>query len=92
MSVTMDTAPEAVMFEAYDPAGLGQAIRGLRTSRGWTQQALADWCGVARQTIIALEHGGPVSLVVAMRAVSLLGGKIIVAGKDVVLDADGARR
>mgnify|MGYP000872867655 FL=1 len=33
-------------------------IRRLRTERGdMTQQALADVCGVTRQTIIALEAG-----------------------------------
>lgn len=33
-------------------------IRRLRTERGdMTQQALADACGVTRQTIIALEAG-----------------------------------
>ena len=37
---------------------VGNAIRRLRFARGqMTQQALADACGVARQTIIALEAG-----------------------------------
>lgn len=37
---------------------VGNAIRRLRLERGeMTQQALADACGVTRQTIIALEAG-----------------------------------
>jgi DNA-binding XRE family transcriptional regulator len=73
------------MREAYDPIGLGRAIRALRNARGWTQETLAQWLGVSRPTVIALEHGGPVSLVVAMRAIALLGGKIVVASKDATL-------
>ena len=37
---------------------IGNDIRRLRFERGeMTQQALADACGVTRQTIIALEAG-----------------------------------
>lgn len=37
---------------------ISNAIRRLRFERGeMTQQALADACGVTRQTIIALEAG-----------------------------------
>ena len=37
---------------------VGNGIRKLRFERGeMTQQALADACGVTRQTIIALEAG-----------------------------------
>ncbi len=37
---------------------VGNDIRRLRVERGeMTQQALADACGVTRQTIIALEAG-----------------------------------
>lgn len=73
------------MREAYDPAGLGRAIRALRSARGWTQEALAQWLGVSRPTVIALEQGGPVSLVVAMKAIALLGGKIVVTSKDAIV-------
>lgn len=73
------------MREAYDPAGLGRAIRALRSGRGWTQDALAQWLGVSRPTVIALERGGPVSLVVAMKAIALLGGKIVVTSKDAIV-------
>lgn len=29
----------------------------LRTTKGWTQQQLADLVGVSRQTVISLERG-----------------------------------
>jgi Predicted transcriptional regulators len=78
------------MREAYDPAGLGRAIRGLRNDRAWTQETLAQWLDVSRPTVIALEQGGPVSLVVAMKAIALLGGKIVVTSKDAIV-SDGGR-
>jgi len=71
--------------EAYDPAGLGRSIRALRRAKGWTQAQLAEWPGVNRQTVIALEQGGPVSMSMAVRAVSLLGGKLVVAPKDAII-------
>ena len=69
------------MHEAHDPSGLGRAIRALRRGKGWKQDQLAAWLGVNRQTVISLEHGGPVSLPVAMRAISLLGAKVLVVPK-----------
>ncbi len=71
--------------EVYDPAGFGRSIRALRRAKGWTQAQLASWLGVSRQTVIALEHGGPVSVSVAVKAVSLLGSKLVVAPKDSVI-------
>jgi putative transcriptional regulator len=53
-------------------------IRRLRFERGeMTQQALADACGVTRQTVIALEAGkyGP-SLELAFRIAHALGVRI----------------
>lgn len=53
-------------------------IRRLRFERGeMTQQALADACGVTRQTIIALEAGryAP-SLELAFRIADALGARI----------------
>jgi putative transcriptional regulator len=53
-------------------------IRRLRFERGgMTQQALADACGVTRQTIIALEAGryAP-SLELAFRIADALGTRI----------------
>jgi putative transcriptional regulator len=57
---------------------VANAIRRLRFERGeMTQQALADACGVTRQTIIALEAGryGP-SLELAFRIADALGARI----------------
>jgi len=51
----------ARMHEAYDAADLGRAIKRLRTGRGLTQEQLAAWLSVSRQTVVSLEHGGPVS-------------------------------
>jgi DNA-binding XRE family transcriptional regulator len=71
--------------EVYDVAGLGRSIRALRRAKGWTQAELAAWLGVNRQTVIALERGGPVSVSVAVRAVTLLGAKLVVAPKDAII-------
>ncbi len=73
------------MHEIYDPAGLGRSIRALRRAKGWTQVELAAWLDVNRQTVISLEHGGPVSVSVAVRAISLLGNKLVLAPKDAVI-------
>jgi putative transcriptional regulator len=57
---------------------VANAIRRLRFERGeMTQQALADACGVTRQTIIALEAGryGP-SLELAFRIADALGARV----------------
>lgn len=32
-------------------------LADLRTTKGWTQQQLADLVGVSRQTVISLERG-----------------------------------
>jgi HTH-type transcriptional regulator / antitoxin HipB len=73
------------MREAFDAISLGRGIRELRNARGWTQQTLAQWLGVSRPTVVSLEQGGPVSVVVAMKAIALLGGKIVVSPKDAIL-------
>ncbi len=70
------------MYEAHDPPGVGRAIRAFRQHKGWTQDELASWLGVNRQTVISLERGGPVSLPVTMKAISLLGAKVLVVPKD----------
>ncbi|HVL37092.1 MAG TPA: helix-turn-helix transcriptional regulator, partial [Burkholderiales bacterium] len=36
---------------------IGRRVREARTGRGLTQKALADSCGLARQTIAQLEQG-----------------------------------
>jgi HTH-type transcriptional regulator / antitoxin HipB len=69
------------VHEAYDAADLGLAIRALRRDRGWTQATLASWLGVTRQTVVSLEHGGPVSLEMAMLAIAMLGSKAVIVPK-----------
>ena len=84
MSIVTDRL-EARVREVYDPAGLGRTIRVLRRAKGWTQAQLAEWLGVNRQTVIALEQGGPVSVTVAVKAIALLGGKLVVAPKGAII-------
>lgn len=67
--------------EAFDASDLGRTIRALRKKRGWTQAELASWLNVSRPTVGALEHGGPVSMTVAMRALALLGAKAVIVPK-----------
>ena len=69
------------MTEAYSASDLGRAVRSLRLARKWTQADLSEWCGVNRQTIISLERGGPVSMDIAMRALALLGAKVVLVPK-----------
>ena len=80
-----DHMEDAMLDEAYDAIGLGRAIRRLRTSKGLTQAQLAEWLDVGRQTVVSMEKGGPVSLTAAMRAVALLGAKVVVAPKGAIL-------
>jgi DNA-binding XRE family transcriptional regulator len=65
-------------MDAYDARDLGLAIRRLRKRRGWTQVELAEWLGVNPVTVGRLEHGNPVALTIAMRAISLLGAKVVI--------------
>ncbi len=74
-----------MLHDAYDASGLGRGIKQLRTDRGLTQEQLAAWLGVSRQTVVSLERGGPVSVTVAMRALAMLGGKVVVAPKDAIV-------
>jgi DNA-binding XRE family transcriptional regulator len=74
------------MHEVFDAAGLGHAILSLRRSKGWTQAELAGWLDVSRQTVITLEKGGTVALPVAVRAIALLGAKIVIVPKGSSID------
>ena len=79
------------MDEAYNAEGFGRATRRARRARGWTQADLASWLGASRQTVVKLEAGGPVSLPFAMKALSMLGSKAVIARKSqlIVEVADG---
>lgn len=74
-----------MLHEAYDTTDLGRIIKRLRTDRRLTQDQLAAWLSVSRQTVISLEHGGPVSIAVAMRALAILGNKVVVAPKGTIV-------
>lgn len=60
-------------YRAVDAASLGRAISDARKEASLTQQDLADRLGTARRTIVRLEHGEAVSVVVAMDAIRVLG-------------------
>ena len=81
MSTTVDIAAD-VETDAYTTADLGRAIRMYRRRKGWTQAELAEWLRVSRATVVSLERGGPVSVAIAMRALTLLGAKVVVVPKD----------
>ncbi len=68
-------------MDVYDPRDLGKAIRRLRKERGWTQVALAEWLGINPVTVGRLEQGKPVAVTIAVRAVSLLGARLVVVSK-----------
>lgn len=80
-----------MLQDAYDATDLGRAIKRLRTDRHLTQDEFAAWLSVSRQTVISLEHGGPVSVAVAMRALAILGNKVVVAPKGALLSEMSAR-
>ena len=75
-----------MLDEAFSATDLGRAIKRLRRARGMTQASLAEWCGVSRQTVVSMEQGGPVAVTVALRAFTLLGAKVVVAPKNVIVD------
>lgn len=79
-----------MLHEAYDTTDLGRAIKRLRIEHHLTQDELAGWLSVSRQTVISLEHGGPVSVAVALRAVAILGNKVVVAPKGMLLSEPSA--
>lgn len=78
-----------VTFEVLDAADLGRAVRRLRKERGWTQVELAEWLDVNPITIGRMEHGRPVAITVAMRAISLLGAKAVVVPKWASVEVTG---
>lgn len=68
--------------DIYTTADLGHAIRTYRRRKGWTQAELAEWLRVSRATVVSLERGGPVSVAIAMGALTLLGAKVVIVPKD----------
>lgn len=60
-------------YRAVDAPTLGQALSDARKEAGLTQQDLAEQLKVTRGTVVRLERGEAVSLVIAMRAIRILG-------------------
>jgi transcriptional regulator with XRE-family HTH domain len=63
-------------------------VRAARRARGWSQAELASWLGVSRPTVTGLEKGRGVALPTAMRALALLGQKVVIAPKGARLHDD----
>lgn len=60
-------------------AEIGEAIRGARLARGWTQEELANRIGTTRQWVIALEGGtGKQRVSRVMQALRELGLEFVV--------------
>ena len=69
----MEHDQQVPFYRAVDAASLGRAISDARKEAGLTQQALAERLKVTRGTIVRLEHGEAVSVVVALNAIRTLG-------------------
>jgi DNA-binding XRE family transcriptional regulator len=78
-----------IVMEAFDAEDFGRAVRQLRKAGGWTQVELAEWLGVSPFTVGRMEHGRPVALTVAMRAISLLGAKAVIVPKIASVEITG---
>lgn len=66
---------------SYSGQDVGRHIAELRKSRGISQVDFAEHLGVSRTTLSALENGKSVSSTVLIRAVILLGSRIVLAPK-----------
>lgn len=66
---------------AYSTRDVGRHIARLRREQGRTQANFARALGVHRSTLSSLENGGPVSSELMLRAISLLGSRIVIAPK-----------
>ncbi|MCM0614479.1 helix-turn-helix domain-containing protein [Paenarthrobacter sp. MSM-2-10-13] len=60
-------------YRAVDAASLGRSIAEARKEAALTQHELAVRLGVTRGTIVRLEAGEAVSMVVAMQAIRAVG-------------------
>jgi HTH-type transcriptional regulator/antitoxin HipB len=65
----------------YDTAELGEHARRARRAKGFLQEELAERIGVNRMTISRLEHGEPVGIDTALRALSECGVTLAVVPK-----------
>lgn len=69
----MEHSEMTAFFRAVDAASLGRSIADARREAGLTQRDVAEKLGVTRGTIVRLEHGQPVSTVIAMKAIRAVG-------------------
>ena len=69
----MEHSQVTSFYRAVDAASLGRSIADARKEAGLTQQDVAEKLGVTRGTIVRLEHGEPVSSVIAMNAIRAVG-------------------
>ena len=69
----MEHSEVTSFYRAVDARSLGRSIADARKEAGLTQQNMAEKLGVTRGTIVRLEHGDPVSTVIAMNAIRAIG-------------------
>lgn len=69
----MEQPSEIPFYRAVDAASLGRSISEARKEAGMTQQELAARLGVGRGTVVRLENGEAVSMIVAMKAIRIVG-------------------
>ncbi|MGY4543882.1 HTH-type transcriptional regulator/antitoxin HipB [Arthrobacter sp. UYNi723] len=69
----MEHSEATSFFRAVDAASLGRSIADARKEAGLTQQYVAEKLGVTRGTVVRLEHGEPVSIVIAMNVIRAVG-------------------
>lgn len=76
---------------AYSTEDVGRHIARLRRDQGRTQEEFARSLGVHRSTLSSLENGGPVSSELMVKAISLLGSRLVIVPKAarVTVDSDG---
>ena len=70
------------MREIRNSSELGRAMRDARKTRSMTQEELALAVGTSRYSVMSMERGGPVNAWIVLRAVAVLGGRIVLAGKN----------
>lgn len=66
---------------AYSREEVGRHVAELRKSRGMSQAEFAEVLDISRTTLSALENGMPVSSKTLIRALSLLGSRIVIVPK-----------
>lgn len=69
----MSHEPLTPFYRAVDAASLGHSIGDARREAGMTQEELAERLKVSRRTVVRLENGEAVSVIVAMQAIRILG-------------------